>query len=168
MRPIVSIVMGSDSDLPVMKEAAEILEAFDIQIEVSIVSAHRTPDRLMEFSKKAHERGIEVIIAGAGGAAHLPGMVAAVSPLPVIGVPILSSNSIDGWDSILSILNARWRTCATVALNGAKNAGILAAQMVGIKDNNIRAKLLDYKEGLKQAVNQKIEKLNSKGYKGYL
>ncbi len=169
MRPIVSIVMGSDSDLPVMKEAAEILEAFDIQIEVSIVSAHRTPDRLMEFSKKAHERGIEVIIAGAGGAAHLPGMVAAVSPLPVIGVPILSSNSIDGWDSILSILQMPGGVpVATVALNGAKNAGILAAQMVGIKDNNIRAKLLDYKEGLKQAVNQKIEKLNSKGYKGYL
>ena len=169
MRPIVSIVMGSDSDLPVMKEAAEILESFDIQIEVSIVSAHRTPDRLMEFSKKAHERGIEVIIAGAGGAAHLPGMVAAVSPLPVIGVPILSSNSIDGWDSILSILQMPGGVpVATVALNGAKNAGILAAQMVGIKDNNIRAKLLDYKEGLKQAVNQKIEKLNSKGYKGYL
>ena len=168
MRPIVSIVMGSDSDLPIMKEAAEILESFDIQIEVSIVSAHRTPDRLMDFSKKAHERGIEVIIAGAGGAAHLPGMVAAMSPLPVIGVPILSSNSIDGWDSILSILQMPGGVpVATVALNGAKNAGILAAQIVGIKDKNIRAKLLNYKEGLKQAVNKKIEKLNSKGYKSY-
>ena len=168
MRPIVSIVMGSDSDLPVMKEAAEILEAFDIQIEVSIVSAHRTPDRLMEFSKKAHERGIEVIIAGAGGAAHLPGMVAAVSPLPVIGVPILSSNSIDGWDSILSILQMPGGVPVVTVSNGAKNAGILAAQMVGTKDNNIRAKLLDYKEGLKQAVNQKIEKLNSKDIRVFI
>ena len=169
MKPIVSLVMGSDSDLPVMKDAAEMLESFGVSVEVSIVSAHRTPDRLMEFSKKAHERGIEAIIAGAGGAAHLPGMVAAMSPLPVIGVPILSSNSIDGWDSILSILQMPGGVpVATVALNGAKNAGILAAQIIGVKHPEVRGKIIAYKEGLTNAVNQKINKLDSKGYKDYL
>jgi 5-(carboxyamino)imidazole ribonucleotide mutase len=169
MKPIVSIVMGSDSDLPVMKDAAEMLESLGVSVEVSIVSAHRTPDRLMEFSKKAHERGIEVIIAGAGGAAHLPGMVAALSPLPVIGVPILSSNSIDGWDSILSILQMPGGVpVATVALNGAKNAGILAAQIIGVKHTEVRDKILTYKESLTEAVNHKIEKLDSKGYRDYL
>lgn len=161
--------MGSDSDLPVMKDAAEMLESLGVSVEVSIVSAHRTPDRLMEFSKKAHERGIEVIIAGAGGAAHLPGMVAALSPLPVIGVPILSSNSIDGWDSILSILQMPGGVpVATVALNGAKNAGILAAQIIGVKHTEVRDKILTYKESLTEAVNHKIEKLDSKGYRDYL
>jgi 5-(carboxyamino)imidazole ribonucleotide mutase len=168
MKPIVSIVMGSDSDLPVMKDAAEVLESFGVSVEVSIVSAHRTPDRLMEFSKKAHERGIEVIIAGAGGAAHLPGMVAAMSPLPVIGVPILSSNSIDGWDSILSILQMPGGVpVATVALNGAKNAGILAGQILGVKHPNVREMIIAYKEGLTEAVNKKIDNLEAKGYKSY-
>ena len=169
MKPIVSIVMGSDSDLPVMKDAAEVLESFGVSVEVSIVSAHRTPDRLMEFSKRAHERGIEVIIAGAGGAAHLPGMVAAMSPLPVIGVPILSSNSIDGWDSILSILQMPGGVpVATVALNGAKNAGILAGQILGVKHSDVREKIIAYKAGLTEAVNKKIDNLDAKGYKDYL
>jgi len=128
----VGIIMGSDSDMPVMKEAIEILESFDIGIEVDIVSAHRTPEKLFEYGKTAHKRGLKVIIAGAGGAAHLPGMIAAISPLPVIGVPVKSSNSIDGWDSILSILQMPGGVpVATVALNGAKNAGILAAQIIG-------------------------------------
>lgn len=169
MKPIVSIVMGSDSDLPVMKDAAEILESFGVSVEVSIVSAHRTPDRLMEFSKNAHERGVEVIVAGAGGAAHLPGMLAAMSPLPVIGVPILSSNSIDGWDSILSILQMPGGVpVATVALNGAKNAGILAGQILGVKHPDVREKIIAYKAGLTEAVNKKIDKLEAKGYKDYL
>ncbi len=131
----VGIIMGSDSDMPVMKEAIEILESFDIGIEVDIVSAHRTPEKLFEYGKTAHKRGLKVIIAGAGGAAHLPGMIAAISPLPVIGVPVKSSNSIDGWDSILSILQMPGGVpVATVALNGAKNAGILAAQIIGSND----------------------------------
>jgi 5-(carboxyamino)imidazole ribonucleotide mutase len=126
MDKLVSIVMGSDSDLPVMKQAAEMLDEFAVPYEMDIVSAHRTPEKLFHFASRAHERGIEVIIAGAGGAAHLPGMVAAISPLPVIGVPIKSSNSIDGWDSVLSILQMPGGVpVATVALNGAKNAGIL-------------------------------------------
>jgi len=169
MKPVVSIVMGSDSDLPIMKDAAEILESFGVEVEVSIVSAHRTPDRLMEFSKKAHERGIEVVIAGAGGAAHLPGMVAAVTPLPVIGVPIKSSNSIDGWDSVLSILQMPGGVpVATVALNGAKNAGILAGQIIGVKDASVREKIIEYKQSLTEAVNDKIEKLDNLGYSAYL
>jgi 5-(carboxyamino)imidazole ribonucleotide mutase len=149
----VAIIMGSKSDLPVMQDAIGILNGFDIEIEVDIVSAHRTPEKLFDFSKNAHTRGISVIIAGAGGAAHLPGMVAAMSPLPVIGVPVKSSNSIDGWDSVLSILQMPGGVpVATVALNGAKNAGILAAQIIGTSDKCVLDKIIFYKESLKQAV----------------
>jgi 5-(carboxyamino)imidazole ribonucleotide mutase len=145
--------MGSISDLPIMQEAIDILKEFDLETEVDIVSAHRTPEKLFDFSKNAHLRGISVIIAGAGGAAHLPGMVASMSPLPVIGVPIKSSNSIDGWDSVLSILQMPGGVpVATVALNGAKNAGILAAQIIGSHDKNVLDKIIDHKENLKQAV----------------
>jgi 5-(carboxyamino)imidazole ribonucleotide mutase len=151
----VAIVMGSKSDLPVMQEAIDMLQGFDIETEVDIVSAHRTPEKLVEFSQNAHLRGISVIIAGAGGAAHLPGMVAAMSPLPVIGVPVKSSNSIDGWDSILSILQMPGGVpVATVALNGAKNAGVLAAQIIGCHDKCVLDKIVLYKEGLKAAVLQ--------------
>lgn len=156
----VGIVMGSTSDLPVMQQAVDILKEFGIAVEVDIVSAHRTPDKLMEYGKNAHLRGLQVIIAGAGGAAHLPGMLASVSPLPVIGVPVKSSNSIDGWDSVLSILQMPGGVpVATVALNGAKNAGILAAQILGASDNNIRQKITNYKEELKQKVIEGSEKL---------
>ncbi|WP_010230590.1 5-(carboxyamino)imidazole ribonucleotide mutase [Gillisia marina] len=149
----VAVIMGSTSDMPVMQEAIEVLKGFDIEVEVDIVSAHRTPEKLFEFSKSAHTRGIKVIIAGAGGAAHLPGMVASLSPLPVIGVPVKSSNSIDGWDSVLSILQMPGGVpVATVALNGAKNAGILAAQILGSSDKCMLDKILVYKEGLKQKV----------------
>lgn len=165
----VGIVMGSDSDLPIMKDAAVILESWGVEVEVTIVSAHRTPQRLMEYSKSAHERGIEVVIGGAGGAAHLPGMVAAVSPLPVIGVPIKSSNSIDGWDSVLSILQMPGGVpVATVALNGAKNAGILAGQILSVNDKDLREKVIAYKEGLTGEVNKKIDKLEAEGYSDYL
>jgi len=147
--------MGSDSDLPIMQEAIDILEGFDIQIEVDIVSAHRTPEKLFEYSKNAHLRGIKVIIAGAGGAAHLPGMVASMSPLPIIGVPVKSRNSIDGWDSVLSILQMPGGVpVATVALDGAKNAGILAAQIIGTSDKCVLDKIIAYKEGLKLKVEQ--------------
>ncbi|MFY8213409.1 MAG: 5-(carboxyamino)imidazole ribonucleotide mutase [Flavobacterium sp.] len=157
----VAIVMGSKSDLPVMQEAIDMLQGFDIETEVDIVSAHRTPEKLVEFSQNAHLRGISVIIAGAGGAAHLPGMVAAMSPLPVIGVPVKSSNSIDGWDSILSILQMPGGVpVATVALNGAKNAGILAAQIIGCHDKCVLDKIVLYKEGLKAAVLQASAELN--------
>lgn len=150
---MVGIIMGSDSDLPIMQEAIDILESFDIQIEVDIVSAHRTPEKLVTYSKNAHTRGIQVIIAGAGGAAHLPGMVASMSPLPVIGVPVKSRNSIDGWDSILSILQMPGGVpVATVALDGAKNAGILAAQIIGASDTCVLDKVIAYKEGLKLKV----------------
>ncbi len=156
----VAIVMGSVSDMPVMQEAIDILKSFGIETEVDIVSAHRTPEKLFDFSKNAHTRGISVIIAGAGGAAHLPGMVASMSPLPVIGVPVKSSNSIDGWDSVLSILQMPGGVpVATVALNGAKNAGILAAQIIGSHDKNVLDKIIDYKEGLKQAVLTAAENL---------
>ena len=149
----VAIVMGSISDMPVMQDAIDILQGFEIDIEVDIVSAHRTPEKLFDFSQSAHLRGIAVIIAGAGGAAHLPGMVASLSPLPVIGVPILSSNSIDGWDSILSIIQMPSGVpVAAVALNGARNAGILAAQILGCHDKNILDKIIKYKTGLKEAV----------------
>ncbi|WP_425235923.1 5-(carboxyamino)imidazole ribonucleotide mutase [Ulvibacterium sp.] len=149
----VAVVMGSTSDLPVMQEAIDILKGFDIEVDVDIVSAHRTPEKLFEFSKNAHENGYSVIIAGAGGAAHLPGMVASMSPLPVIGVPVKSSNSIDGWDSVLSILQMPGGVpVATVALNGAKNAGILAAQIIGSSDTCVLDKIVLYKEGLKQKV----------------
>jgi 5-(carboxyamino)imidazole ribonucleotide mutase len=149
----VAIIMGSISDMPVMQEAIEVLKGFGIEIEVDIVSAHRTPDKLFDFSQNAHTRGISVVIAGAGGAAHLPGMVASMSPLPVIGVPVKSSNSIDGWDSILSILQMPGGVpVATVALNGAKNAGILAAQIIGSHDKKILDKVIAYKLGLKESV----------------
>ena len=149
----VAIIMGSISDMPVMQEAIDILKEFDIETEVDIVSAHRTPEKLVEFSKNAHTRSISVIIAGAGGAAHLPGMVASMSPLPVIGVPVKSSNSMDGWDSVLSILQMPGGVpVATVALNGAKNAGILAAQIIGTSDHCVLDKILAYKEGMKQTV----------------
>jgi len=149
----VSIVMGSDSDLPVMKAAAEMLDEFGVQYEMDIVSAHRTPEKMVEFASGAHKRGIEVIIAGAGGAAHLPGMIAAISPLPVIGVPVKSSNSIDGWDSVLSILQMPGGVpVATVALNGAKNAGILAAQIVSVSDGAVREKIIEYKNSLRDKV----------------
>ena len=159
--PVVSIIMGSDSDMPVMNQAAEMLEYFEIPYEKTIVSAHRTPMRMVEFAEKAHQRGIRVNIAGAGGAAHLPGMVASISPLPVIGVPIKSSNSIDGWDSILSILQMPGGIpVATVALNGAKNAGILAASILGSGDSGIRDKVSAYKSKLNDEVMEKVEKLN--------
>ncbi len=149
----VAIIMGSISDLPVMQDAIDVLRDFGIETETDIVSAHRTPEKLFEFSKNAHNRGISVIIAGAGGAAHLPGMVASMSPLPVIGVPVKSSNSIDGWDSVLSILQMPGGVpVATVALNGAKNAGILAAQIIGSANQNVQQKIIAYKENLKNAV----------------
>ena len=156
----VAIVMGSISDMPIMQEAIDILKSFDIETEVDIVSAHRTPEKLFDFSKNAHHKGIAVIIAGAGGAAHLPGMVASMSPLPVIGVPVKSSNSIDGWDSVLSILQMPGGVpVATVALNGGKNAGILAAQIIGSHDKNVQTKIIAYKESLKDSVNQSSENL---------
>lgn len=159
-RKQVSIVMGSDSDLPIMQQAAEILDHLGVGYEIDIVSAHRTPEKLYEFAANAHTRGVDVIIAGAGGAAHLPGMVAAISPLPVIGVPIKSSNSIDGWDSVLSILQMPGGVpVATVALNGAKNAGILAAQIVSASNSIIRSKIIKYKEDLKQQVLTKSQRL---------
>jgi len=157
----VAVIMGSLSDLPVMQEAVDILKGFDIEVEVDIVSAHRTPDKLYEFSKQAHKNGFSVIIAGAGGAAHLPGMVASLSPLPVIGVPVKSSNSIDGWDSVLSILQMPGGVpVAAVALNGAKNAGILAAQIIGSSDKCVMDKILLYKEGLKDKVVKGAQELN--------
>ncbi|MCX7821211.1 MAG: 5-(carboxyamino)imidazole ribonucleotide mutase [Brevinematales bacterium] len=157
---LVSIVMGSDSDWTIMKNAAEMLEYFGIEYEVDIVSAHRTPDKLFNFAKEAHLRGIKVIIAGAGGAAHLPGMIASISPLPVIGVPIKSSNSIDGWDSILSILQMPGGVpVATVALNGAKNAAILAAQILSVNDKKIGEKIIEYKKKLFEEVVKKSEEL---------
>lgn len=149
----VAIVMGSTSDLEVMQEAVDLLKSFEIDVDVDIVSAHRTPEKLFEFSKNAHINGYNVIIAGAGGAAHLPGMVASLSPLPVIGVPVKSRNSIDGWDSVLSILQMPAGVpVATVALNGARNAGILAAQIIGSHDAEILQKITAYKEGLKEKV----------------
>lgn len=155
--------MGSISDMPVMQEAIDILKEFNIETEVDIVSAHRTPEKLFEYSTSAHMRGISVIIAGAGGAAHLPGMVASMSPLPIIGVPVKSSNSIDGWDSVLSILQMPGGVpVATVALNGAKNAGILAAQILGSHDKLVQAKILAYKASLRDAVNKASDSLKNK------
>ena len=149
----VGIKMGSKSDLPVMQEAIDILNELEISNEADIVSAHRTPEKMMEYGKKAHMDGISVIIAGAGGAAHLPGMVASLTPLPVIGVPIKSSNSIDGWDSILSILQMPGGVpVATVALNGGKNAGILAATIIGTNDKSVQNKIIKYKADLKSKV----------------
>lgn len=159
----VAVVMGSTSDLPVMQEAIDVLEEFGIKVDVDIVSAHRTPDKMFEFGSKAHEKGYGVIIAGAGGAAHLPGMLASLSPLPVIGVPVKSSNSIDGWDSVLSILQMPAGVpVATVALNGAKNAGILAAQIIGCSETAILKKVLAFKESLKEKVILGAEQLRKK------
>lgn len=152
--------MGSDSDLPVMQKAADILTELQVPFEMSIVSAHRTPERMFQFARTAHERGIRVIIAGAGGAAHLPGMVAAISPLPVIGVPVKSSNSIDGWDSILSILQMpEGVPVATVALNAARNAGILAAQMLAVCDQKLLERVIAFKKSLETAVLEKAKKM---------
>lgn len=160
VKPLVSIIMGSDSDLNVMQEAGIILKEFKIPFEITVVSAHRTPKRLFEFAENAHKRGIQVIIAGAGGAAHLPGMVAAISPLPVIGVPVKSSNSLDGWDSVLSILQMPGGVpVATVALNNAKNAGLLAVQILSLNDKKLREKMISYKEKLNSDVLKKIDKV---------
>ena len=150
---MVGIIMGSTSDMPVMQAAIDVLEQLGIKTEVDIVSAHRTPDKLFDYGKNAHERGIQVIIAGTGGAAHLPGMIASLSPLPVIGVPVKSRNSIDGWDSVLSILQMPGGVpVATVALDGAQNAGILAAQILGASDVKIRENIIAFKNGLKEKV----------------
>lgn len=152
----VAVIMGSDSDLPMMQDAVDILKSFNIDVELDIVSAHRTPEKMFDFSKNAHLRGIQVIIAGAGGAAHLPGMVASLSPLPVIGVPIKSRNSIDGWDSVLSILQMpSGIPVATVALNGAKNAGLLAIQILACQKKDLLEKIISYREGLKREVEEK-------------
>ncbi len=170
MKPVlVSVIMGSDSDLPAMAGAVEVLEQFGIGHEVTIVSAHRTPERLVDFSKKAHKRGIKVVIAGAGGAAHLPGMVASVSPLPVIGVPIKSSNSIDGWDSVLSILQMPSGVpVATVALDGAKNAGILAVEILSVADQELLRAVAEYKKKLSSEVKKKAARLEKQGASVYL
>ena len=160
VQPIVGIIMGSDSDLTIMQDAANILKQFNIPFELTVVSAHRTPIRMVEYATTAKSRGLQVIIAGAGGAAHLPGMIAAITTLPVIGVPIKSSNSIDGWDSVLSILQMPSGVpVATVALNGAKNAGILAAQIVGTTNDTVSATIASYKEGLQNEVTEKVNKL---------
>lgn len=159
-RAMIGIIMGSDSDLPIMQQAADILKEFNIPFELTIVSAHRTPMRMVEYATEAHDKGLKVIIAGAGGAAHLPGMVASLTTLPVIGVPIKSSNSIDGWDSVLSILQMpNGVPVATVALNGAKNAGILAAEMIAIAHDDITEKLQAYKNKIREEVEEKIKKL---------
>lgn len=159
-KPLVGIIMGSKSDLPVMQEAADILKELGVSYEISIVSAHRTPERMYEYAQSAADRGLKAIIAGAGGAAHLPGMTASLTSLPVIGVPVKSRNSIDGWDSVLSILQMPGGIpVATVALDGAKNAGILAAQMVGAFDDTIRKNIEAYKEGLKNKVLETAKEL---------
>ena len=163
--PIVGIIMGSDSDLNVMQPAADILKEFGIEYELTVVSAHRTPQRMFDYASSAKERGLSIIIAGAGGAAHLPGMIASITTLPVIGVPVKSSNSVDGWDSILSILQMpNGVPVATVALNAAKNAGILAAQMIGAFDESISKKVADYKKQLNTEVLDKVNILKEKGW----
>lgn len=158
----VAVVMGSISDMPIMQQAIDVLKEFGIETHVDIVSAHRTPEKLVDFSNNAHKNGINVIIAGAGGAAHLPGMVASMSPLPVIGVPVKSSNSIDGWDSVLSILQMPGGVpVATVALNGAKNAGLLAVQILASQNADLLEKMIQYKLALKEAVLKAAESLNN-------
>ncbi len=165
---MIKIIMGSDSDLPVMRQAADVLRELDLPFELTIVSAHRTPDRMFDFAKNAHRQGVRVIIAGAGGAAHLPGMVASLTPLPVIGVPIKSSNSIDGWDSVLSILQMpNGVPVATVALNASKNAGILAAQIIGSQDPAVRQRIIEYKQRLAEGVAAKYSRLEAEGYENY-
>lgn len=162
-KPLVSIIMGSDSDMPIMNQSAQILKEFKIPYEITIVSAHRTPKRLFDFAENAHKRGIQVIIAGAGGAAHLPGMVAAISPLPIIGVPIKSSNSLDGWDSILSILQMPGGVpVATVALNGSKNAALLAIQILSTSNTKLLNKMLNYKNKMTSEVMEKVKIINEK------
>lgn len=165
MNPLVGIIMGSDSDLPIMQSASVILKQFDIPHEVTVVSAHRTPHRMIAYAETAKSRGLKVIIAGAGGAAHLPGMVASVTTLPVIGVPVKSSNSIDGWDSVLSILQMpNGVPVATVALNASKNAGILAAEILGTADETISQKVADYKNSLNTEVIEKVERMKKAGW----
>jgi 5-(carboxyamino)imidazole ribonucleotide mutase len=164
-KPMVGIIMGSQSDLKVMKEAAEFLEEMNIPFELTVVSAHRTPKRMIEYATQASERGLKVIVAGAGGAAHLPGMIASCTTLPVIGVPVKSSNSIDGWDSVLSILQMPGGVpVATVALNAAKNAGILAAQILATSDKKLQARLLKYKESLRKKVEDSAKEIQKKGW----
>ena len=165
-KPHVGIIMGSQSDLKIMKEAAEFLDEMNVPFELTVVSAHRTPARMVEYASKAADRGIKVIIAGAGGAAHLPGMVASCTSLPVIGVPVKSSNSIDGWDSILSILQMpNGVPVATVALNAAKNAGILAAQILATSDKKLLTKLSRYKESLRKKVEESAGEIEKKGWR---
>jgi len=157
----VGIIMGSKSDLPVMQDAADILKEFGIEYEITVVSAHRTPERMFNYAKEAQARGLKVIIAGAGGAAHLPGMVASITTLPVIGVPVKSSNSIDGWDSILSILQMpNGIPVATVALNAAKNAGLLAAQILATADESLTVKMQDYKDELRRKVEESAAEMS--------
>ena len=163
----VGIIMGSKSDLSVMQEAATVLEELEISIEVTVVSAHRTPHRMVRYAEEARGRGLQVIIAGAGGSAHLPGMVASLTTLPVIGVPIKSRNSIDGWDSVLSILQMPAGVpVATVALDGAKNAGILAAQIIGTTDEAVAQRLEEYKQELKKKVEESAQEMEDNGYQG--
>ncbi|UZR92553.1 5-(carboxyamino)imidazole ribonucleotide mutase [Chondrinema litorale] len=163
----VGIIMGSKSDLTVMAEAAYVLEELDVDFEVTIVSAHRTPERMYEYAKNARKNGISAIIAGAGGAAHLPGMVASLTSLPVIGVPVKSRNSIDGWDSVLSILQMPAGVpVATVALDGARNAGILAAQIIGSSDNELGKRLDEFKEKLKDKVMDAVDEIDKNGWEG--
>ncbi|WP_431209790.1 5-(carboxyamino)imidazole ribonucleotide mutase [Puia sp. P3] len=163
--PLVGIIMGSDSDLTVMKAAADMLEEFGIPYELTVVSAHRTPRRMVEYATTAAGRGLKVIIAGAGGAAHLPGMVASLTALPVIGVPVKSSNSIDGWDSILSILQMPGGIpVATVALNGSKNAGILAGSIIGAFDTSVQKRVASYKSKLEEEVLSKVDRLKNEGW----
>ena len=165
MNPLVGIIMGSDSDLAVMQAASDILKQFDIPHEVTVVSAHRTPLRMVEYAQKAISRGLKVIIAGAGGAAHLPGMIASITPLPVIGVPIKSTNSIDGWDSVLSILQMpNGVPVATVALNAAKNGGILAAEIIGTGNETVSKKITEYKKSLNAEVIDKVKKMKNEGW----
>ncbi len=167
-KPLVSIVMGSDSDLPVMKEAAEILSKFEVPYELTVVSAHRTPERLYSYARDAAQRGLEVIIAGAGGAAHLPGMVAAITEIPVIGVPV-QSKSLAGVDSLYSIVQMPPGVpVAAVAINGAKNAGLLAVQIVGVKDDACKEKMRLYKKDLRESVEAKADILEKRGYADYL
>ncbi len=165
LTPVVGIIMGSTSDLSVMQAAADILDELGVSYEISVVSAHRTPERMFDYAKTAATRGLKVIIAGAGGAAHLPGMVASITPLPVVGVPVKSSNSIDGWDSVLSILQMpNGVPVATVALNAAQNAGILAAQIIGTSDKKLQAKVAAFKEGLKSKVIKADSEMKRKGH----
>jgi 5-(carboxyamino)imidazole ribonucleotide mutase len=167
-KPLVGIIMGSQSDLKVMRPAAEFLEEMQIPFEVTIVSAHRTPNRMVKYASEARERGLKVIVAGAGGAAHLPGMVASLTTLPVIGVPVKSSNSIDGWDSVLSILQMPSGVpVATVALDGARNAGILAAQIVGASDKDVAGKLEKFKMELQTKVEDAVKDIEKKGWKSF-